>query len=57
MMIEPFVNAAATMAGSKAPRYAVPFPGMGQQARFREAMARIIPKLPRLALASGLACM
>ena len=49
MRIEPFVNAAATMAGSKAPRYAVPFPGMGQQARFLKAMAHIIPKLPRLA--------
>jgi hypothetical protein len=25
----------------------VPFPGMGQQARFRAAMVDIIPKLPR----------
>jgi HEPN domain-containing protein len=48
MVIEPFVDAAAIKAGSNAPRYAVPFPGMGQQARFQVAMARIIPELPRL---------
>jgi hypothetical protein len=46
--IKPFVDAAAIAAGSNAPRYAVPFPGMGQQARFQTAMASIIPKLPRL---------
>ena len=46
--IEPFVDAAAIAASSNAPRYAVPFPGMGQQARFQDAMASIIPKLPRL---------
>jgi hypothetical protein len=46
--IEPFVNAAANTSGSDAHRYAVPFPGMGHQARFRAAMACIIPKLPRL---------
>jgi hypothetical protein len=46
--IEDIVNDAAKRAGSSAPRYAVPFPGMGQQARFQSAMARIIPKLPRL---------
>jgi hypothetical protein len=28
--------------------FAVPFPGMGQQARFKSAMAKIIPILPRL---------
>ena len=48
MVIKPFVDAAAIGAGSNAPRYAVPFPGMGQQARFQAAMASLIPKLPRL---------
>jgi hypothetical protein len=48
LIIIPFVDGAAMAAGSNAPRYAVPFPGMGQQARFQAAMARIIPKLPRL---------
>lgn len=48
MIIKPFVDAAAIMAGSNAPRYAVPFPGMGQQTRFKVAMAGIIRKLPRL---------
>jgi hypothetical protein len=47
MMIEPFVAAAAIAAGSAAPRYVVPFPGMGQQVRFRVAMTNLIPKLPR----------
>jgi hypothetical protein len=37
------VNEAAIAAGSNAPRYAVPFPGMGQQTRFRDQMARIVP--------------
>jgi hypothetical protein len=46
--IEAFVDAAAISARCNAPRYAVPFPGMGQQARFHAAMACIIPKLPRL---------
>ena len=46
--IEPFVNTAADAAGSDAPRYVVPFPGMGQQSRFKNAMASLIPKLPRL---------
>jgi hypothetical protein len=45
--IEPFVNGAATMAHSNVPRYCVPFPGMGQQQRFQDAMAAIIQKLPR----------
>jgi hypothetical protein len=48
MVIKPLVDAAAKMAGSNAPRYAVPFPGMGQQARFQTVIACIIPKLPRL---------
>ena len=41
------VETAAVEAGSDAPRYVVPFPGMGQQARFRAAMAKIVPSLPR----------
>jgi hypothetical protein len=48
--IEPFVNAAAIQAGSDAPRFAVSFPGMGQQTRFQAEMAVIIPELPRLPL-------
>ena len=48
MFIKPFVDAAAITAGSNAPRYAVPFPGMGHQGPFQAAMACIIPKLPRL---------
>jgi hypothetical protein len=46
--IEPFVNDAAKTAGCNAPRYGVPFPGMGQQKRFQAAMAAIIQKLPRI---------
>jgi hypothetical protein len=46
--IKPFVDGAAIKAHSNAPRYAVPFPGMGQQERFQARMACIIPKLPRL---------
>ncbi len=42
------VEAAAISAGSSAPRFAVPFPGNGQQARFRREMAPILPRLPRL---------
>ena len=46
--IKDIVEAAAIAAGSNAHRYAVPFPGMGQQLRFHAEMARVIPKLPRL---------
>ncbi|MET3841003.1 hypothetical protein [Bradyrhizobium sp. OAE829] len=46
--IKSIVDAAATAAGSDAQRFAVPFPGMGQQNRFKAAMARIILMLPRL---------
>jgi hypothetical protein len=46
--IKPFVEAAAIMAGSNAPRYAVHFPGQGQLPRFKKDMARIIQVLPRL---------
>jgi len=42
------VQAAAKSAGSNAIHYAVPFPGMGQQGRFDEAMAEILPGLPRI---------
>lgn len=44
--IEPFVARAALDAGCPAPQYVVPFPGMGQQNRFRSRMAAIIGKLP-----------
>jgi hypothetical protein len=46
--IKDFVDAAAIAAGSSAVRYAVPFPGMGQQTCFREKMARIIPILSKI---------
>jgi hypothetical protein len=45
--IKSIVYAAAATAGCKADLFAVPFPGMGQQGRFHEAMADILPKLPR----------
>src|SRR5262249_28972070 len=45
--IKDIVQDAARDAGSDAPCYPVPFAGMGQQNRFREEMARILPKLPR----------
>ena len=47
--IEPFVRGAAAAAGSNAPLYVVPFPGMGQQAKFRQTMTQLIPKFPRAA--------
>ena len=50
MRIAPDVEAAATLAGSIAPRFAVPFPGFGQQGRFQAEMARIVPFLPRLGM-------
>jgi hypothetical protein len=45
--IKTIVEAAATAARSDAQRFAVPFPGMGQQTHFKTAMAEIIPLLPR----------
>jgi hypothetical protein len=48
MSIKGIVYAAADAAGSNATRFAVPFPGMGQQMRFQAAMTEILPKLPRL---------
>ena|SRR5438477_218161 len=50
--IKHIVEAAAVAAGNNSPRFAVPFPGMGQQVRFLAAMAGIIPTLPRLPGAS-----
>jgi len=47
LRIKEIVEAAATAAGSDAPRYAVPFPGNGQQARFLREMADILPRLPK----------
>ena len=48
LSIKEIVDAAAIAAGSDADRYAVPFPGMGQQTRFRDERARIIPMLPKI---------
>ncbi len=47
LSIKEIVEAAAIAAGSSAARYAVPFPGMGQQRRFLDAMERIVRHLPR----------
>ena len=48
MSIRIIMDAAAIAAGSDAPRFAVTFPGNGNQARFKVAMAQIVPTLPRL---------
>jgi hypothetical protein len=48
LRIQGIVEAAADDAACTAKRFAVPFPGNGQQARFREKMAYILPQLPRL---------
>jgi hypothetical protein len=48
LSIQTVVEAAAIEAGSTVPRFAVPFPGMGQQARFQSRMKEIVPTLPRL---------
>jgi hypothetical protein len=45
--IRDIVEAAAIDAGSNARLFAVPFAGMGQQARFLEKMAHILPQLPK----------
>jgi len=45
--IQDIVEAAATAAGSNAPRFAVPFAGNGNQTRFRKEMVRILPRLPK----------
>jgi hypothetical protein len=50
LSVKEIVEAAAIAAGSRAARYAVPFPGMGQQGRFKREISAIIPELPRLPL-------
>ena len=45
--IKAVVESAATAAGCEAAFFAVPFPGNGQQGRFRRELARILPLLPR----------
>jgi hypothetical protein len=50
--IKTIVDGAAIQAGSTAQRFAVPFAGMGQQGRFKAAIAEIIPTLPKLPTAS-----
>jgi hypothetical protein len=44
--IKEIVEAAAVGASSNAPRFAVHFPGNGQQTKFAAEMAQIIPQLP-----------
>jgi hypothetical protein len=46
LSIRAIVEAAAIDAGSDARLFAVPFAGMGQQLRFLEKMAHILPQLP-----------
>ena len=46
MRIEKVVRQAAAEAECGADFFAVPFPGHGNQKRFREQMAVIVPKLP-----------
>ena len=48
LCIKDIVEAAAISAGSDAPRYAVPFPGVGQPVRFLREMAETLPRLPRV---------
>jgi hypothetical protein len=48
LFIKPFVDGAAIEANSAASRYAVRFPGMGQQKRFIDEMANLVPILPKL---------
>ncbi|MGY2845134.1 hypothetical protein ACVIWU_004995 [Bradyrhizobium sp. USDA 4509] len=45
--IRSIVEGAARAAGSDARLFGVPFPGMGQQARFHNEMVQIIPLFPR----------
>ncbi|WP_407114130.1 hypothetical protein [Bradyrhizobium sp. LMG 9283] len=51
--IKSIAEAPAKAAGSNAPRYGVPFPGMGQQTRFHNAMLEIVPSLPRNGITNG----
>ncbi len=48
--IQSIVDGAAIAAGSNARLFGVPFPGMGNQTRFHEAMVKLIPMLPRQAI-------
>jgi hypothetical protein len=50
LSIRDIVETAANDAGNNAPRFAVPFAGMGQQLRFLNEMAHILPQLPKIAL-------
>jgi hypothetical protein len=45
--IKGIVHSAAIAAGCKVELFAVPFPGMGQQGRFHDAMVKLIPLLPK----------
>lgn len=47
LRIKEIVESATIAVGSDAPRFAVPFPGNGQQARFQKD---ILPRLPRASL-------
>jgi hypothetical protein len=47
LRIKDIVESAAVAAGCDAPRFAVPFPGNGQQRRFLREMVDVVPKLPR----------
>ena len=47
--IKTIVDAAAIAAGSDAPRFAVPFPGMGQQPCFQAAMGANYPNASEIA--------
>lgn len=49
-VIEKNVERAAIAADCPAPRHVVPFPGMGQQAKFLVEMSKILPTLPRAAI-------
>lgn len=42
------VEQAARDANSAAKLYAIPFPGMGNQNRFRDAMLKLLPELPSI---------
>jgi hypothetical protein len=47
LRVRDVVEAASIAANCSAPRFAVPFPGMSNQRRFKDEMAKIIPALPR----------
>ncbi|WP_287884074.1 hypothetical protein [Paracoccus sp. (in: a-proteobacteria)] len=41
--IVPYIDRSITASGKKIPHYAVPFPGNGQQLKFRDAMLKLLP--------------